>query len=129
MQVSEDLKDFLTRRIRELSAEKAWSCEDGVLSIGTDPTEWTEGYEEIVAEARNVGEMVASSGWTFALKGDLQAYSEGTIGWAASKAKWQHKDGREVPVRVTGVFRREGDEWASVQTHHSIAIPNNEAFR
>ena len=128
MQVSEDLKDFLTRRGRELSAEQAWSREDGVLSIGTDPTEWTEGHQEIVAEAKNVEEMIASTGWTYSLQGDLQAFSEGTVGWAASRAKWQHEDGAEVPVRVTGVFRWEEGEWTCVQSHHSIGIPNNEAF-
>ena len=127
MQESADLKDFIIRRYQELGHEKAWSREDGVLLISTDPMEWTEGYEDFVASRRAIAES-GDEDASFSLVGDLRAFSEGTIGWVASHAKWTLEEGTEIPARMTVVCRKEGDEWACVQAHFSIGIPNKEVF-
>ena len=125
MQESADLKDFLTQRSEKLGPEKCWSRVDGVLLIGSDPTEWAEGYDNIVpwltAEADD-------SDTTRVLGDKLRAFSEGTVGWARTDFKWRLKDGTEIPGRWTAVCRKEGDEWTFVQAHVSIGVPNEEVF-
>lgn len=126
MQESADLKDFITKRSSELGWEKVWSREEGALSIGTDATEWTEGHEAIVAqiteEFKEFFETVKTS------IEHLRAFSEGTVGWSAARLTWGLPDSREVPVRATAVFCKDGDEWTCVQAHYSIGVPNEEVF-
>lgn len=58
--------------------------------------------------------------------GELSAFEEGTIGWAADKANLQLPNGQDIPVRVTTVFHKEDGEWKIVQHHVSVGVPNVE---
>ena len=49
-------------------------------------------------------------------------------GWFADRLAFVTPDGHDIPCRLTGVWRREGDEWKLIQSHASIGVPNAQAF-
>ncbi len=91
------------------------------IAIGSDPTEWTEGYDEIM---RLMGDSTpdAEVGITAGLD-DVKGFAEGTVGWAAGHGYFEI-EGKRVPVRITAVVHQENGEWKMVQTHASIGVPN-----
>jgi hypothetical protein len=60
--------------------------------------------------------------------GEVKAYEEGTVGWAADQGHFLLPDGSEVPFRITAVFHREDGDWRLVQEHASVAVSNEEAI-
>jgi hypothetical protein len=96
---------------------------DGLVFIGTDPAEWFEDTETVAAMLGAQAEAgVKVRG------GDVRAFSEGTVGWAADQGTFVLPDGSEMPFRITLVFHREGGHWKLVQEHASVAIPNEAAI-
>jgi hypothetical protein len=109
--------------------ERHVSIREGVLSIGSDPKEWIEG--ERVLEAFNLAlqdDEVRSSPFEEDFVGELDAFVEGTVGWASSRFGWTAKDGCEVPMRWSAVFHLEDGEWKMVQAHASVRVPNEQIF-
>lgn len=98
----------------------------GVIGIGTDPAEWWVDEEVTAAFRAQVPEMHAA-GMSFR-PGDVLAYSEGAVGWVADRPALRLPDGSELPMRFTGVFRRDGDAWLMVQMHLSIGVSNQDAL-
>ena len=99
------------------------SHDQGVLGIGTDPTEWWSDFTTLervytaqLAEMRAAGVRFRS--------GDPQCYQEGPVGWCADQARIILPNGTQQLVRLTAVFRREGDSWKVVQSHVSFGVPN-----
>lgn len=92
-----------------------------VLGIGSDPSEWVEGYEEYM---RLFGESTPESelGVTAGLD-DVKAFREVSVGWAAARGYFEMQ-GKRVPVRFTAVLHQEDGEWKAVQAHASIGVPN-----
>ena len=62
------------------------------------------------------------------LAGNIQAHSEGSVGWFADQPTLKMADGSEAPARITGVFRREEGAWKLVQFHFSVGVQNEEAL-
>ncbi|HTT29168.1 MAG TPA: nuclear transport factor 2 family protein [Solirubrobacteraceae bacterium] len=91
------------------------------VAIGSDPGEWTEGYDEIMRLMRD-STPDAEVGITAGLD-DVKAFAEGTVGWAAGHGYFEI-GGKRVPVRITAVVHQENGEWKMVQTHASIGVPN-----
>ena len=91
------------------------------VAIGSDPGEWTEGYDEIMRLMRG-STPDAELGITAGLD-DVKAFREGTVGWAAGHGYFE-LEGKRVPVRLTAVVHQENGEWKVVQTHASIGVPN-----
>jgi hypothetical protein len=94
-----------------------------VLSIGSDPGEWAEGYDEIMGVFRDStpeGEL----GVTVSVY-DAKAFCEGSVGWVASHGYFEMQ-GERVPVRFTAVVHQEDGEWKAVQSHASIGVPNEQ---
>jgi hypothetical protein len=102
------------------------SRQPGVLAIGTDPEEWWEGYETIarITEAF----FLEAGGPLQIIPGDLNAFEEGRVGWAADNGKLRLPNGREVPIRLTVVVHFEDGDWKIVQQHSSIGVSNAELF-
>ena len=100
-----------------------FSQKDGVLAIGTDPTEWWAGYAAItsVFEAQ-LKEMDGIQ----ILANTPQAYQDGSIGWVADQPTLKLSDGTEMPFRLTAVFQKEQDGWKIVQWHVSTGISNED---
>jgi len=101
------------------------SCQDGVLGIGTDPTEWWTDCETI--NKMNETQMQAMPEVKI-VPGDVLAYSEGTVGWIADRARWKFPDGTEIPIRITAVLHKENGEWKMVQLHGSFGVSNEDTF-
>jgi hypothetical protein len=61
--------------------------------------------------------------------GQLQAYREGSVGWAIDRdASFRLPDGTQIPFRNTCVFVQEDGEWKAIHLHASIGIRNEEIF-
>jgi ketosteroid isomerase-like protein len=103
--------------------ERRTSRDGCVLSIGSDASEWAEGFEEIMRlfrESTPEGEMGVRAGLS-----EVKAFREGSVGWVAARG-WFEIDGNRVPVRLTGVLHQEDGEWKAVQNHASIGVPNEQ---
>jgi hypothetical protein len=98
------------------------SRDASVVGIGSDPTEWTEGYDDLMRLMRE-STPDAGLGVTVGLD-DVKAFREGSVGWAAGHGYFE-MDGKRVPVRITAVLHQEDGDWKSVQTHASIGVPND----
>ena len=131
MEQSTELKDFYLRIYEALSSgdysffERCFSQKDGVLAIGTDPTEWWTGYDTIT---RVFKAQLKETGGFQILADDPQAYRDGSIGWVAGQPTLKLPDGTEMPVRLTAVFQKEQNGWKIVQWHFSIGISNEDLF-
>ena len=89
--------------------------------IGSDPDEWWDGHDAIVAALRADVQSSDVSGRV----DDVVGYEEGDIGWAAMRGTFIEGESR-VPFRGTAVMRREDGEWRMVQAHASIGVPNDQ---
>ena len=107
--------------------ERLISRDPQTLAIATDPREWWEGPELIhqalraqITEMRELGVQ--------AKPGRIQAYREGSVGWAADRPTFRLPDGTELPMRITLVGHQEAGEWKIVQFHASLGVSNEEAL-
>lgn len=122
-EIEEVLRDMLDAMVRSDVEElgRRTSRDAGVLSIGSDPNEWAEGYDEIMRlfrESTPEGELGVHVGLE-----DVKAFREGGVGWAAAHGFFE-MEGRRVPVRLTAVLHQEDGDWKAIQSHASIGVPN-----
>src|SRR5918912_3423506 len=117
MQRSDELRDVVLATLEAYSGEgggggdpsvidRHTSAQEGVLLIGSDPKEWFEGEQaaEALKQEMQEGSVRVSS------PGEVEAFVEGTVGWASSRPVWALEDGREIPTRWTAVFHREEED-------------------
>lgn len=102
-----------------------YSHQSGVLSIGTDPNEWWEGYAMI---AQAVKAQLQEMGGIQMIAGNLKTFIEGNVGWVADCPTIRLPNGEEMILRLTAVFHKEGGDWKIVQRHVSIGKPNVETI-
>jgi SnoaL-like domain len=134
MEHSDELRD-LTLRIYEATStgdlsfvERHVSRQGGAVFVGTDPNEWWEGFEAFVEAMRAQAEAMGGGGLQI-VPGQLQAYREGSVGWAIDRdASFRLPDGTQIPFRNTCVFVQEDGEWKAIHLHASIGIRNEEIF-
>ncbi len=120
-QVLRDTVDALARS--ELGEIGRLTSRDACLvGIGSDPTEWTEGYDDLMQLMRD-STPDAGLGVTVGLD-DVKAFREGSVGWVAGHGYFE-MEGKRVPVRITAVFHPEDGDWKAVQIHTSIGVPND----
>jgi ketosteroid isomerase-like protein len=122
-EIEQVLRDILDAMVRSDLDEigRRTSRDACVLSIGSDASEWAEGYEEIMrlfGESTPEGELGVRVGLD-----DVNAYREGTVGWAAGHGYFEI-EGKRVSVRLTAVLHEEDGDWKTVQSHASIGVPN-----
>lgn len=94
------------------------TSDPGGLVIGTDPNEWwtTE------ARALMTAQFETSGGFPVTVE-EIDAWEEGSCGWAAAKAKVQWA-GVTHESRLTCVLHLEQGEWKIVQAHMSLPQTN-----
>ena len=120
-QVLRDITDAMARSDLD-GVGRRTSRDPSVVAIGTDATEWSEGFDEIMRLFR-ASTPEGGSSVTVAVD-DMAAFREGGVGWAAGHVRFEI-EGRSVPVRLTAVLLQEDGEWKAVQTHASIGVPND----
>jgi ketosteroid isomerase-like protein len=92
--------------------------------IGSDPEEWFEGGAAIATFLH--GEVEGAGGQVTFTPSNVEAFEEGTVGWATTTLTISRPDGMQVTPRWSAVFHREDGVWRFVQTHASIAVPNED---
>jgi ketosteroid isomerase-like protein len=105
-------------RLRTLLSERP-----GSMHIGTDAGEWWTSKELLDDVAASGGgddvQVVAD---------DFDVHFQGDVAWVEGRGRFINRSGGERPVRVTGVLIREHGRWAMMQSHSSIAVPNDDIF-
>ena len=127
MQSSEEIRRVVDRWLTAVTAGDAspalerLSQHTGALTIGSDPDEWWYGRETRAVWGRQLEEL-GRMPFTW---GQIEAWEEGTVGWAAAKVTvegaYQTYQGRS-----TYVLHLERDEWKLVQVHWSVGRSNVE---
>lgn len=131
MEQSTELQELYLRICDALSRgdysffERCFSKKDGVLAIGTDPTEWWTGYATITRVFKT---QLKETGGFQILADTPQAYRVGSIGWVAGQPTLKLPDDTEMPVRLTAVLQKEQNDWKIVQWHFSIGISNEDSI-
>lgn len=100
------------------------SRQDGVLVIGTDPTEWWQDHDEIIRAYQGTGNADNSGEKPHAKIKELNAFSEGSVGWVTGCKVYTLADGKDIPIRLTYILHHEDFGWKLVHIHYSIGIPN-----
>jgi hypothetical protein len=109
------------------NAKSLISSDKDILGIGTDPDEWWAGDAFFQAMNAQVPEMYAA-GMRFELGDDVQAFSEGSVGWVAARPTLKLPDGSGVPMRFTSVWHQEAGDWKAIQVHVSVGVSNETAL-
>jgi SnoaL-like protein len=58
-----------------------------------------------------------------------RGWEEENVGFAIDKPRFVLPDGSFLQTRVTGVLRREDDDWKIVHLHFSVGVPDEEAIQ
>jgi hypothetical protein len=98
--------------------------DEGVLVIGTDPAQWTEGREQWIAAREAV--VHAMEGLRFEAGEEPHGYEEGSMGWVADRPRAVLPDGNAISTRLTGVVHQEEGGWRLVHIHISVGVPDEE---
>ena len=127
MEPSEEIRRIVHRWMFAISASDSTSAlgrlseHPGALTIGTDLAEWWRGAEARLIWGRQIEEL---GGFPVAWN-EIDAWEEGTVGWASVKFKitWAEQT---HDARATFVFHLEHDEWKAVQLHWSLPWANED---
>ncbi len=92
--------------------------------IGSDPGEVFRGGAAVAEFLR--GEVAQSNGTVKFEPAGIEAFCEGSVGWATTTVTITLPDGGSVAPRWSSVFHKEDGIWKFVQTHASIGIPNGQ---
>ncbi len=104
------------------TARSLISRRDETLVVGSDAREWlygVEGYEVFAAQVLRTPRFR----WTIHR---LDAFTEGSVGWAAADSTADFENGGSAEIRVTAVFVLEEGVWRVVQWHASVPVPSIE---
>jgi ketosteroid isomerase-like protein len=100
------------------------SHSDGTRLIGSDPAELFRGGAAVADFLR--GEVESAGGNAAFSPAGVEAFSEGTVGWATTIVTITLPDGKHVSPRWSAVFHQEDGVWKFVQTHASIGVANED---
>jgi hypothetical protein len=129
MEASSEIREFVERYYaaaragHDADAKALISQREGVLMIGSDPREWWDGAgfaRAMRAQAEEVGGSIPI------YAGDVQAFREGSVSWAADRPTFRMGEGREIPARISMVMHLEGDAWKIVHLHLSVGVANED---
>lgn len=125
MQPCEELKNLVLRHYGKFSAgsqsetiQEMYSLQEGVVIIGAGPDEWFDDREGIL--------RVIKEGSSTKLDIDVQnieACSEGHVGWTMDRVRVKLPNGATLPIRHTRIYHQENGKWSMVHLHVSIPAP------
>ncbi len=93
------------------------------VAIGTDPGEFWDEREHMVATMRAQAASMSAAGFRLR-SGTARIGARGEVAWIADEPTMVLPDGREIPMRLTAVLTREDDGWRYAQVHLSVGHPN-----
>ena len=93
--------------------------------IGTGPDEWMDGAQGFSVFQQ---ESAAATGALSAEVSDIEAYSEGDVGWGAALVRFTLPNGQSARSRFSVVFVVHDGTWKVVSAHNSIAVADEDAF-
>lgn len=105
------------------AAESILSHQSGFLALGTAASEWFSDRADLVkayAETARLGPPKIEVR-------QIEAYREGTVGWAVDTVMLKRPGKSEIPMRHTFVLHQEGGEWKVVHAHYSFPAPDETA--
>ena len=89
--------------------------------IGTGPAEWQDGRDTWIAGYEM--QITAIPGLRVEA-GNVRAYAEGALGFAADQPRFVLPNGLSIPMRLTAVLRLEGTTWKLLNAHFSAGVPD-----
>ncbi len=131
MQPSTELFDLISGYFRSFTTgdldwvERHVLDDDQLRLIGTNAEEWlsgTDGFETFRHEAAN------ATGALKATLSDIEAFSEGGVGWGAALIRFELANGLSAQARFSVVFVSIDGTWKMVSSHTSIPLPDEDAF-
>jgi class 3 adenylate cyclase len=106
----------------EVTWGQLWSTRPGVISLGTDPREWWEPGDVIIAlhakQARERGTGTISGV-------SIAAFQEGSVGWAVMSGQVEFIGGTQS-FRLTAIAHLEHATWKLVHLHRSFGVLNED---
>jgi SnoaL-like domain len=105
--------------------ERFTSRHESALVIGSDASEISRGYSEIIEMLSRETQARTPESPRLAFD-DVEAYREGDVGWAIILGRYQLVEGAAIPARVAAVLHREDGEWRLLSWCFSFAVPNDE---
>jgi class 3 adenylate cyclase/ketosteroid isomerase-like protein len=130
VETSEEIRRVVERWVRAASAVDPdtvvalLSDAPGSLHIGTDQAEWWRGRDTAELFRRQLQELEAGIPYRGI---DVEAWEEGTVGWAAGKLTIAGVDA-DFEARMSAVLHLEHGEWKVVHSHLSVPVPNEDVF-
>ena len=131
MQPSTELCDLISGYFRSFTTGDPDWVERHVLNgdqlrlIGTNAEEWlngTDGFETFLHEAAN------ATGALKATLSDIEAFSEGEVGWGAALVRFELPSGLTAQARFSVVFVSIDGTWKMISSHTSVPVPDEDAF-
>jgi adenylate cyclase len=96
----------------------------GTRLIGSDPGEFFRGGSAVTQFLNS--QVEGAAGNASFTPGDVEAFCEGTVGWATANLAIRLPNDTQVSPRWSGVFHMEDGVWKFVQMHVSIGISNED---
>jgi adenylate cyclase len=127
MQPSPEIRALVMRGMQLMAAKDLASVLDlasreaGFLLLGTAPNEW---FTSIAAAEPMVRMSVEGSSGRVPENVEIEAYQEGSVGWAGLRWKSQLPNGASLALRWTQIFHQEGGTWKLVHGHASVGVPD-----
>lgn len=97
------------------------SREPGFLLMGTAPTEW---FTSAAAAEPMIRASLEGGSGRIPENMEIEAYQEGSVGWAGVRWKSQLPNGAAITLRWSQIFHQEGGTWKLVHGHVSVAVPD-----
>lgn len=91
--------------------------------IGSDPDEMLRGGDAV--RDFILGEIAGAAGRVRFEARNVEAFSEGNMGWAQAQLVISLPDGQRITPRWSAAFRLQDGIWRFVQIHASIAVTND----
>lgn len=126
MQPCEELKNQVLRHYGKFSSggqsetiQEMYSLQDGVVIIGAERGDWFANRDSILTVIEE-----GSSTQLDVDVHDIEARSEGSVGWTMDRVLVALPDGTKLPIRHTRIFHQEDGKWKLVHLHVSMAAPD-----
>ena len=120
-----EVEELTVELLRGLRADD-WAAIDrlvsdgpGALLVGNGPDDW---YPGGMFAAHFKAVAAAHPGLSFE-PGHPEAWANGPVAWVADRVTVRFPQAT-IPVRLTGVAVRTGEQWQFVQLHLSVAVPD-----